>query len=206
MKSEICPHGYDTTNSLRESSACPEGCLSNAQRVEDTKLLTARLEEVTRELCQCFEVAQLLDAQDPTCPGAFTGTVSQRLKKGVTRLMDWKASSQEQWNQLKLEELGKLLGVPLGVSIPESVLPLVQSMKALLQRVMEAIAENWSYTEDHEGTFCMFCGAEVQNYHLTYAGVEPVVAHTANCIVPEVLKMVSTNKPGPTCGVKHDKH
>lgn len=63
----------------------------------------------------------------------------------------------------------------------------------LHRRALEAIAESWSYHEDHEGTFCVFCGAQVHNAHLAYAGVEPTVTHDATCIVPEVLAHLAAN-------------
>ena len=63
----------------------------------------------------------------------------------------------------------------------------------LHRRALEAIAESWSYHEDHEGTFCVFCGAQVHNAHLSGLGITPTVTHDTTCIVPEVLAYLAAN-------------
>ena len=91
MNKEICNHGHDITNKL--GIACPEGCLSNNQRgienrqlVAEMNALKAELREMRIELSKCFEVAQFLDTLDPHAPGAFTGTVSERLTRYMQKV------------------------------------------------------------------------------------------------------------------------
>lgn len=64
---------------------------------------------------------------------------------------------------------------------------------SLQRRALQAIAESWSYHEDHEGTFCVFCGAQVHNAHLSGLGITPTVTHHTDCIVPEVLAHLAAN-------------
>ena len=40
-------------------------------------------EELRREVERCFDVAQLLDAMNPTLQGSFTGTPSERIRRQI---------------------------------------------------------------------------------------------------------------------------
>lgn len=46
----------------------------------------AELEEVKADFERCFDLAQRLDALNPDAPGAFTGTVSERLWRAFRRI------------------------------------------------------------------------------------------------------------------------
>ena len=62
----------------------------------------------------------------------------------------------------------------------------------LHRRALMAIAEHWTYHDDM-GSYCVFCGAEVKNAHLSGLGITPTVTHDATCIVPEVLAHLEAN-------------
>ncbi len=66
-------------------------------------------------------------------------------------------------------------------------------MSTLHNRALAAIAASWDYHEEHEGTFCVFCGAQVHNTHLAGLGITPTVEHDPTCIVPEVLAHLAAN-------------
>jgi hypothetical protein len=38
-------------------------------------------EDLRKEVERCFDIAQVLDAMNPTLPGAFTGTPSERIQR-----------------------------------------------------------------------------------------------------------------------------
>lgn len=63
---------------------------------------------------------------------------------------------------------------------------------ALHRRALQAIAETWDHMED-DGTFCVHCGAQVHNAHLSGLGITPTVTHHTDCIVPEVLAHLAAN-------------
>lgn len=62
----------------------------------------------------------------------------------------------------------------------------------LHRRALEAIAKSWSCS-DYGQEFCAFCGAQVHNAHLAWAGIEPTITHDTGCIVPEVLAHLAAN-------------
>lgn len=100
MEKEICQHGHDITNTMHQT--CPEGCISNNQRGAENRQLASELADVKaelstfrKELSRCFDIAQLLDAQEPDAPGSFTGTVAERLERGFKRLMEQRVGPQD---------------------------------------------------------------------------------------------------------------
>lgn len=46
----------------------------------------ALLESYQKEVEQCWQLAQLLDAMDPDVPKAFTGTPSERIRRQIEKL------------------------------------------------------------------------------------------------------------------------
>ena len=50
-------------------------------------------------------------------------------EKQVTELSKWKAEQLEVLRQLNLEEIAKELGIPLGQTIPDKILPAIKKLK-----------------------------------------------------------------------------
>ena len=72
---------FDLASRLR---ACLSGEGGNHQRgIGDGDIVAALNErdQYQAELGRCFKLAQLLDSRDPEAPGAFTGSVSERLAR-----------------------------------------------------------------------------------------------------------------------------
>lgn len=51
------------------------------------------------------------------------------LKEEIAQLKVWKESALEQLNSVKLQDVGKELDVPLGVSVPSQILPGIIKLK-----------------------------------------------------------------------------
>ena len=48
----------------------------------------ALLEEFRAEVQRCFDIAQALDAMNPTSPSAFTGTPSERIQRQLDAMAE----------------------------------------------------------------------------------------------------------------------
>ena len=49
---------------------------------------TAAAEEMRKEVERCFDIAQVLDAMNPTLEGAFTGTPSTRIQRQLDAMAE----------------------------------------------------------------------------------------------------------------------
>lgn len=59
-----------------------------ADLLEEAATTITELANVHDDFCKCYEVANKMDALDPEAPGAFTGSVSERLERAFSRTTD----------------------------------------------------------------------------------------------------------------------